>query len=59
MGKVEREECSSCKAVRRADLSEVRCEAIVWSGFYGQANASGAALLTELDSFWHIAGGMA
>lgn len=35
------------------------CEAVVRPGLNSQANTSGATLLTELDSFWHIAGGMA
>ena len=41
------------------DLGEVRSEAIVRPSLYGEAYASGAALLAEPDCLCNIAGGMA
>lgn len=44
---------------RKRYLCEMWREAVVWSGLYGQSNAPGTALLTELDCLLNIAGGVA
>ena len=62
MGMLLTETCTSllqlCSRQKRY-LCEMWREAVVWSGLYGQSNAPGAALLTELDCLLNIAGGMA
>lgn len=44
---------SQIVTAQKADLCQVWCEAVVWSGLDGQPNTLGAALLTEADGLMH------